>query len=200
MGAETSRSQALWYLLGIIAVLILALAGYVGYVLYPRFDLPGATGIGLLVLAAGAGIASFFSPCSFPLLASLLARETGAVEQRGQAGSRHSPSGRALGIGAALAIGAAVFLLLVGTAIALGATALFEGVTFTSTAGMMLRAIVGALLIFLGLIQLDVTPLSFRKADELALPLLREQASFRREHPLAGFGLLGFIYILAGFG
>jgi hypothetical protein len=53
-----------------------AVAGYVGYVLYPRFDLPAATGASLLALAAAAGIASFFSPCSFPLAVTLLARDT----------------------------------------------------------------------------------------------------------------------------
>ncbi|MDT8305317.1 MAG: hypothetical protein RRC07_05225, partial [Anaerolineae bacterium] len=58
----------------VIAVLLLALAGYAGYVLYPRFALPAASGAGLLLLAAAAGLASFFSPCSFPLLATLLAR------------------------------------------------------------------------------------------------------------------------------
>jgi cytochrome c biogenesis protein CcdA len=45
-----------------------ALTGYAGYELYPRFDLPALEGASLLVLAAGAGVASFFAPCSFPLL------------------------------------------------------------------------------------------------------------------------------------
>ncbi len=62
------------YALLVVGVAVLAIAGYTGYELYPRFDLPAAEGAGLLVLATGAGIASFFAPCSFPLLVTLLSR------------------------------------------------------------------------------------------------------------------------------
>lgn len=67
--------QAPHYLFLVIAVLLLAFAGYVGDVLYPRFDLPAVGGAGLLVLSSAAGLASIFSPCSFPLLSTLLARQ-----------------------------------------------------------------------------------------------------------------------------
>ena len=63
------------YLALIGAVVLLALIGYVSYALYPRFALPPAAGAGLLLLASAAGLASLFSPCSFPLLVTLLARE-----------------------------------------------------------------------------------------------------------------------------
>jgi cytochrome c biogenesis protein CcdA len=187
-------SQSVWYILLAAIVGVLALAGYAGYVLYPRFDLPAATGVGLLVLAAGAGVASFFSPCSFPLLVSLLARESGG--RPGESGSRLP---RALGFAAALALGATVFLLLTGIAIALGASALFAGVTFTSTAGRVVRLVIGALLILLGLIQVGLLPVSLT-AHGLTNPLMRRQAQLRREHPERGFALFGFVYILASFG
>lgn len=61
-------------------------------------------------------MASFFLPCSFPLLATLLARGRG-VEQ-GEAGARLLRSGLAL------AAGVTVFFLLAGTGIALGAASL----------------------------------------------------------------------------
>lgn len=190
-----SASQGAWYLLLAVIIGILALAGYGGYVLYPRFDLPAETGIGLLVLAAGAGIASFFSPCSFPLLVTLLSQDSGARSEQSNARMR-----RTLGFAGALAIGATVFLLLAGIAIALGAAALFEGVTFTSTAGRVIRLGVGALLILLGLIQLGVISVSFDAAHAISTPVMRRQARLRREYPRVGFGLFGFIYILAGFG
>jgi hypothetical protein len=44
----------------VVAVVLAGLAGYVGYVVYPRFGLPPLVGTGLLLLAAGAGVASFF--------------------------------------------------------------------------------------------------------------------------------------------
>lgn len=192
------RTRALWYWLLALGVVVLALAGYVGYVLYPRFGLPAAQGVGLLLLATGAGIASFFSPCSFPLLVTLLARQTGIEEAR--PGAAPQPVARALSFAAALSLGAAAFLLLSGVIIALGGEALFAGVTFTSTAGRLLRTAVGLLLIGLGLMQLGVLPITFHAVEHLSLPLLRSQARYRRASPVLGFAVLGFGYLLAGFG
>ena len=192
------EAQPSLYWLLVLVVAGLALAGYAGYVLYPRFDLPAVTGIGLLVLSAGAGIASFFSPCSFPLLVTLLARETGTQPREGTA---HPATGRALGFATALSLGAATFLLIVGFFIALGGGTLFEGVTFTSTAGRVIRLAVGALLIVLGLVQANVihTPI-FHAIERLAEPLQETQARQRRQRPLLGFAIFGFGYLLAGFG
>lgn len=174
-------------------MVIIAAAGFVGYVLYPRFDLPAVEGAGLLGLAAAGGVASFFSPCSFPLLMTLLARQAVTDSRSGRA-ARPAVFGGSLGLGAAL------FMLLAGLVIALGGEALFAGVTFTSTAGIAIRVAVGLLLIFLGLIQMGVLPLSMHRVSRLAEPLLRGQARLRRERPVFGFGMFGFGYVLAGFG
>ena len=172
------------------------LVGYSGFVLYPSLDLPAGTGAGLLLLAAGAGVASFFSPCSFPLLVSILARPI-AIEAQGEGGR---PIRKALGFAAALSLGAATFLALLGVAIAFGGGALFEDVTFTSTTGRVLRIVVGALLILLGLIQLNRLPISFRRFEPAMHGFLGRQAKLRRGRPLAGFAIFGFGYLLAGFG
>lgn len=193
------EQRGFWYVLLALGVVALALAGYVGYELYPRFDLPAVQGAGLFLLAAGAGIASFFSPCAFPLLVTLLARETGAssdvpsVMQRGDLR-------RALRFAAALSVGAAVFLLIGGLVVAAGGHALFAGFVFTSTEGMVLRAVVGALLILLGLVQLGVLPSRLHAVEKVARPLLRVQARERRRRATLGFGVFGFAYLLAGFG
>jgi hypothetical protein len=71
------------YLLLTFAVGLVALAGYGGSVLYPRFDLPAVAGAALLGLAAAAGLGSFFSPCSFPLLVALLGRAPGGDADTG---------------------------------------------------------------------------------------------------------------------
>ncbi|MBW3658583.1 MAG: heavy-metal-associated domain-containing protein [Actinobacteria bacterium] len=176
------------------AVLAIALAGYAGYVLYPRFDLPAVQGAGLLGLAAAAGIASFFSPCSFPLLLGLLGRQ--AVRRSGDGEDTARPAV----FGGALALGAAVFMVLAGVVIGLGGEALFAGVTFTSTAGITIRTVVGLLLILLGLMQTGRLPLSMHAVEEAARPLARRSAALRREHPVAGFVTFGFGYVLAGFG
>lgn len=191
------EDRAVGYTLLAAGVALLALAGYIGYVLYPRFGLPAVEGAGLLLLASGAGIASFFSPCSFPLLVTLLARAPG-VERQAVAG--RLTVGTGLAFASALAFGAATFLLLIGLVIALGGEALLAGVTFESPAGRLIRTVVGPVLILLGLMQMGVLPFSFHGVERLARPLMRTQARYRRTVPMLGFGLLGFGYVLAGFG
>ena len=171
---------------------MVALAGYAGYELYPRFDLPALEGAGLLVLAAGAGIASFFAPCSFPLLVTLLSRRVGGEDR-----DEHRPAVFA----AAMAGGAAQFLLALGVLIGLGGSALAESVTFTSTVGITLRVVVGAALVLLGLVQIGVLADSpFRAVERATKHLSKKQAVLRRQHPVAGFTAFGFFYLAAGFG
>ncbi|MEX2655626.1 MAG: cytochrome c biogenesis protein CcdA [Acidimicrobiia bacterium] len=181
------------YSILVAAVVVVAVAGYLGYVVYPRFGLPAVEGVALLGLAAAAGVASFFSPCSFPLMVTLLARQ--AVDDS-EAGRRPRP----VVFGGSIALGAAAFMLLAGAAIAAGGEALFAGVTFTSAAGITIRVLVGLLLVFLGLAQVGVVPVSLHPVSRLVQPLLRGQARLRRERPVAGFALFGFAYVLAGFG
>jgi cytochrome c biogenesis protein CcdA/copper chaperone CopZ len=191
---SSERGAASRYGLLVASVLAIALAGYTGYVLYPRFDLPAAQGAGLLGLAAAAGIASFFSPCSFPLLLGLLGRQ--ATRQAGN----DADAPRPVVFGGALALGAAMFMILAGGVIGLGGQALFAGVTFTSPAGIAIRSIVGVLLILFGLIQLGRLPFSLHAVEDAVRPLSRRSAKLRRERPVAGFTLFGFSYVLAGFG
>ncbi|MDX1664858.1 MAG: hypothetical protein R3272_13785 [Candidatus Promineifilaceae bacterium] len=193
MTEREGPSAGLRYVAVAAIVLFLALLGYLGYELYPRFDLPAASGAGLLVLAAAAGVASFFSPCSFPLLATLLARQ---VKEEEPAEAR----AHLLQFAAALAVGATLFLLLAGGAIALGAGPLFEQVTFTSSAGRSIRLLVGAALILLGLLQWRGISPGSDAVFRVVKPLKVWQAQLRREQPTVAFGLFGFAYILAGFG
>jgi hypothetical protein len=48
------------YLLLVVGVVIVAVGGFAGYVVYPRFELPPVVGVGLVALAAAAGVAAFF--------------------------------------------------------------------------------------------------------------------------------------------
>lgn len=190
------RRQWIGYGLLTVIVVVLAVAGYGGYILYPRFGLPAAQGASLLLLAVAAGIGSFFSPCSFPLMVTLLARQSGIEAQ-----PDGRPSlGKALSFAVALALGASAFLLLSGIILALGGGALFAGVTFMSTQGRIIRVVVGAVLVTLGLIQLGRLPFNLDVIARLANPLMRSQARERRQRPLLGFAILGFAYPLAGFG
>lgn len=193
VGARPSGSARIRYGLLAVAIVLAGLAGYVGYVVYPRFDLPSVTGAGLLLLAAGAGVAAFFSPCSFPLLLTLLARQV----REGPPGKRLRP---VLVFAGAFSAGAVAFVLSLGALIGLGGRGIASSVTFTSPTGIAIRIAVGALLVVLGLIQAEVLPVSFHAADRLTQPLVQRQARFRREHPVTGFATFGFAYLIVGFG
>lgn len=179
-----------WLLIGLTVVI--ALAGYAGYVLYPRFGLPPVEGLGLLGLAAASGVASFFSPCSFPLLVTLLAGHS--------VGSQTEDSPSPTVFGASLALGAALFVAAVGVVIAIGGAALFGGVTFASTPGRIIRLIIGALLIVLGLSQIGI--LGFSMHGIARLLQTRSDGRIRRRGGAAWprFAIFGFGYVLAGFG
>ena len=186
------RQAAPYGLLGLV-LLLLGAAGYVGYELYPRFDLSSAEGATILILAAGAGVASFFSPCAFGLLVTLLAREVGSREDR-------RGLGEPFRFAAGMSLGASVFVLVVGGMIALGGSSLVSGVTFTSTPGRILRLGVGVFLVLLGLVQLELLPSPLHRVEEWVEPLQRLSASERRQRPFWGYTLFGFGYLLAGFG
>lgn len=59
-----------------LGVLVVGGAGYVGFVAFVESD--REVGAGVMILAAATGFAAFFSPCSFPLLLTFLARRSDA--------------------------------------------------------------------------------------------------------------------------
>lgn len=191
----TGRDDRLRYLLLVAGTVVAGMAGYTGYVLYPRFGLPSVAGASVLVLASAAGFAAFFSPCSFPLLATLLSREAADGD-----GPRSRRSGRALLFATALSVGAVVFVLGVGLLFALGGRGLAGAVTFTSTSGRIIRAVVGLLLVALGLVQSGQLQADLRRFEPAIHGYLERQARLRRRHPIAGGAVFGFGYLAAGFG
>lgn len=182
------------YGLVVAGTLLAGFAGYVGYVAYPRFGLPSAAGASVLLLAAAAGFAAFFSPCSFPLLAALLARQTPSDAPRRQR------LRRAVLFAAALSTGAVAFVLIVGVLFALGGRGLATAVTFTSASGRVIRAVVGIALVILGLVQAGRIRLDLRRFEPAVHGFLTRQARLRRARPVAGTAVFGFGYLAAGFG
>jgi cytochrome c biogenesis protein CcdA len=191
---ELNSDHSLKYLILLVGVFIVALAGYGGFVLYSRISSSGSAGAGLLILAIMAGTASLFSPCSFPLLLTLLAREAGG---QGEIGISRM---RMLRPAFIFSLGVTTFLLLLGALLALGAAPLLSSVTFASPAGRLLRGIVGSLLIGLGIWQLRGKSLSSPAINSLLQPMWAAQSRWRRQRTSMSYGLYGFGYILAGFG
>lgn len=184
------RNQPLHpYLPFVGAVLLAAVIGFGSFIFYQGFSTQAVTGSSLVLLAIAAGVASLFSPCSFPLLVTLLAREVSDQSKR-----------TLVQTGAAFTFGVILFLTLLGAALALGAGSAVSQFTFTSATGRLLRGFVGIILIGFGVWQLKGKSLNFGWLNRLLTPLWTEQARMRRRRSSLSYGLYGFGYILAGFG
>jgi hypothetical protein len=94
--AQTRGGNAAYALyLGLILLLLIITAlGYLGFRQFVTVVMPQWGAFNLLALAVFAGIASFFSPCAFPLLPSYLSFY--ATAGRGDHQTNRSP--RALGV------------------------------------------------------------------------------------------------------
>ena len=184
-----SRGRTRWGLL-IAGTLVVGLAGYVGFRFYPTVG--SGTGLGLLVLAAATGFAAFFSPCSFPLLLTVVARQMAETK------NGRLRSGLRFATGASL--GAAAFLLSFGLALSLGGGSIADHISFTSTVGRILRVAVGVGLIVMGLVQLGRVRLSFSRLASLAAPIERRRSAADDRDRFLNHVLYGFGYLVAGFG
>lgn len=118
------------------------MAGYLGFVAFVESE--RTIGAGILILAAATGFAAFFSPCSFPLLMTLLSRKANESKQA------------ALVSGLRVGADAAGFLALVAAVIIIRGEAVAGVVGFNRTAGRWFRLVIGSPLILLGLRQMGL--------------------------------------------
>lgn len=169
-----------------VGVVVVAVAGYVGFVAFVESS-PGVSA-GVMVLAATTGFAAFFSPCSFPLLLTFLTRKS--TESTGAAVAS------ALRVGA----GAAVLLGLFAVAMVAGGAALGRVVEFDSTSGRVFRFAIGVLLIVFGLRQAQLFGVRMRWLDRVAVSAGRMMDPARVSNPAGVDFAYGFGYLLAGFG
>jgi hypothetical protein len=88
----------------------------------------------------------------------------------------------------------ALFLLLTGLVLALGAGEWIAAVTFTSTTGRLLRLAVGLVLIGFGLWQVRGKSLTFPWLNRAMQPLWTKQAQLHRRQTMVSYGLYGFGY------
>lgn len=165
-------------------VAVAGAAGYAGFVAFAERD----TALAVLPLGAATGFAAFFSPCSFPLLLTFLARE-------GEAG-RRAALASALRVGA----GAAFLLAAVGALVLAGGTALAGVVEFDSAPGRLFRGGIGAGLLVLGAYQFGLVRRRLGALDAVAAFADRLPAPSRMRHAATRDLAFGFGYLVAGFG
>ena len=182
------------YLWLILTVLATALLGYSVFRQFRVFILGSPTSGSLWIVAIAAGTAALFSPCSFPLLLTLLVR-TANDDGEGQSLLRRSvlPT-------LAISAGVVAFLLLMGVVMALGGQNLVKGVNFKSNAGRILRTTIGTGLLLLGLFQFSGRAWSPKWLDPFYKWLGRTRRQAKRQQSLWGYSLYGFGYVLGGFG
>ena len=170
----------------VIGLLITGLAGYVGFVSFVGSD--RAVGAATLALGATTGFAAFFSPCSFPLLLTFLARRSST--------SMRESLASALRAGA----GATAFLALAAILVATVGGAVAGVVAFDTATGRVFRSLVGFFLIVMGLRHARVVAFRMPWLDRVAA------ATHGRLDPMSVPSLgrrdfvYGFGYLLAGFG
>lgn len=169
-----------------VGIAVVGAAGYVGFVAFVGSERDLSAGV--MMLAAATGFAAFFSPCSFPLLLTFLAR---------RAADTHSG---ALLSAVRVGAGAALLLTVIGTAMIAGGTALGDVVAFDGTPGRVFRSGVGLLLFSFGLYQARLIRLRMRWPDRMAASAARVLDPARISQPSGRDVVYGFGYLLVGFG
>jgi len=165
---------------------VIGAAGYLGFVAFVGSERDIGTGI--MVLAAATGFAAFFSPCSFPLLLTFLARRS--AESSGAAVTS------ALRVGA----GSASLLLLAAVMMAAAGTAIASMVEFDSGSGRIFRAVIGMVLIMFGLRQARLVRFRMPWLDGVSRGAGSLFDPSRVRGRASSDFVYGFGFLLAGFG
>jgi hypothetical protein len=124
---------------------------------------------------------------------TLLSRE--AIDTTGNSTS----SRRLIRFALVFSIGAAIFLLITGAAMALGAAPIMARIMFTSPAGRLIRLFTGLVLMGFGWWQFQGRSLNIGWLNSLLQPMWRAEARLRHRRSTLRIGVYGFGYILAGF-
>ena len=182
-------------LLGVFLAVIIA-----GYFVFRAFAAtPGQTEFNLYILAIMAGVASFFSPCAFPLLPSYFSfyHQADSDENGTSKGVR-----KTLRLGLAASFGVITFALVLGLMIALLGAGLAQGLSISgpepSQFVRIFRGGVGVVLLILGVGQLLGWNLKPVFADAFAYRTRPERDG--KQKPAANLFLYGLGYNAAGMG
>lgn len=195
--AKQTRAAILQYAGWVSAVLLLILSGYYGFRVFATT--PDLSIFNLYTLAVAAGVASFFSPCAFPLLPSYF-----SFYQTAQAdmGASSTPSNRALRLGIAAALGVITFNLVLGFGIAAMGSGIAKSLSISgpepSQFVRYFRGGVGVVLITLGIGQIIGWNLKPKFVDAFAYHTRPERAGKRS--PVLNLYLYGLGYNAAGMG
>ncbi len=188
---EKRKSYATRYVLTILSILVVTLLGYLGFVTFLKDVMPAFNNYGLYLLAMAAAIATFFSPCSFPLLPGYLSfyYNTEQVDGRKWAFHRGTPA----------AAGVVTFTVILGVIIALLGQGVAGSFSISSPNPSLFTRVfrigLGLFLVSLGAIQLSNVTFHNHFLDALTGRFYATAKGGNR-----GLYLYGFGYNAAGIG
>jgi cytochrome c-type biogenesis protein len=195
--SKGTTAAILQYAAWLAAFLLLILAGYSGFRAFATT--PDLSIFNLYTLAVVAGIASFFSPCSFPLLPTYFSFYQTA--QKDLAAPSSSAS-RALRLGLAAALGVITFDLVLGVGIAFLGSSVANNLSISgpepSQFVRYFRGGVGVVLLTLGIGQIIGWNLKPSFVDAFAYRTRPERDGKRS--PVLNLYLYGLGYNAAGMG
>ncbi len=196
---ETRPGSATYALYVGLVLLVLAMIGlgYFGFRHFATTVMPQMGAFNLLALAIIAGVASFFSPCAFPLLPSYLSFYTTARGDRDQS----AKTAHAWVLGLAAAAGVITFTLVLGALIGLLGAGAGKALSISGPEPSLFvrwfRGGVGVILIALGIAQWLNLNLKPGLADALAW---RTRPQRETQKPAAALFFYGLGYNAAGMG
>jgi cytochrome c-type biogenesis protein len=194
-----ARPSLAWLQYGLFLGLFLAVvvAGYFGFRAFAAT--PDLTVFNLYTVAVIAGVASFFSPCAFPLLPSYFSFYHQADNDENDTSSDVSKTVR---LGVAASLGVITFDLVLGLVIALLGSGIAQGLSISgpepSQFVRIFRGGVGAVLLILGVGQLLGWNLKPTFVDAFAYRTRPEREGKRK--PAVNLFLYGLGYNAAGMG
>ncbi|MBI4214639.1 hypothetical protein HY546_01460 [archaeon] len=178
------------FLANVLTVTLLVILGYLVFRVFVTQIASGPEAYGLIAFALVAGIATFFSPCSFPVLPAYLTTLF----------SKRDLARKANYYGVSAAAGIVAFNVILGLIIGLAGTALAGSLSLTSLTPnpftQSVRTAIGILILFLGLVQFTGTPFFYNWFHRIGAKL----SSTEKISSIGGFFFYGFGYTAAGLG
>ncbi len=199
--STTKSTQAHnWLLYAVMILLLIAITvgGYFIFRLFASRVMPDLSAYNLLALSVIAGVASFFSPCAFPLLPGYFSLYYSGVQQNEQAVNSKLST---LKLGLAAAAGIVSFNLILGLIIGLLGAGVAQGLSITGDNPTFIRFFrggVGIVLLILGIAQLRGVNLKPIIADALAWHTRPRLDT--KQYPARSLYFYGLGYNAAGMG
>lgn len=180
-------------LLTLLSILAVISVGYYTFILFMTKVVPNLASFGIVLVAIVAGIATFFNPCSFPMVPVYLTRFFYVKDD-----SKNRM--KVVYYGLIVSIGIITFNLLFGSLIGLLGENFAKSFALATENPniyvLIFRGIIGTVLIFLGSMAILGRGLHFAIFDKVS----RNFYSLEEKNPTKSFYVYGFGYNLIGIG